>query len=301
MAEKEKRIFLLTGDLGFSVFETFRDKFPDRFINMGVAEQNMIGVAAGLALCGKIVFVYSIVPFVTLRCLEQVRNDLCYQNLNVRLIGSGGGVTYGTAGATHYGLEDIAIMRSLVNMTVVVPGDRTETELVIRKSISTKGPIYIRIGRSFGDVHSSLTKIEFGKGIIVKDGKDIALIATGSMLFLAKKIAEELSRKKISVCFVSMPTIKPIDVNLIKKLVKKTKAIFTIEEHSIIGGLGSAISEIIAETNQKILFKRYGFHDRYMKLVGSQEYLLRKNGLMPEQIVSDILLYLMKKGNKNVY
>jgi len=138
-AEKDKRIFLLTGDLGFSVLEEFQKKFPDRFFDMGVAEQNMIGVAAGLALSGKIVFAYSIVPFVTMRCFEQIRNDLCYQNLNVRLIGIGGGVAYGTAGATHYALEDVSIMRSLVNMTVISPGDPKETEMAVRFSIKHKG------------------------------------------------------------------------------------------------------------------------------------------------------------------
>ena len=228
LAEKDKRIFLLSGDLGFSVLEPFKEKFTDRFFNMGVAEQNMIGVAAGLALSGKIVFVYSIVPFVTMRCFEQIRNDLCFQNLNVRLVGVGGGVAYGTAGATHHALEDIAIMRSLVNMTVIAPGDPKETEMTINASLKHSGPIYIRLGKGNEPVVHTAQNFEIGKGIVLKKGKDVTIIACGSMLFTAQQIEKELEKNNLSVNLISMPTVKPLDKEIILKSAHQTKAIFTI-------------------------------------------------------------------------
>lgn len=289
LAKKDKRIFLLTGDLGFSFLEEFRDEFPDRFFNMGVAEQNMIGVAAGIALSGKIVFVYSIVPFVTMRCFEQIRNDLCYHKLNVRIIGIGGGLAYGAAGFTHHAVEDIAIMRSLVNMTVIAPGDSKETEAAVEKSIEYKGPVYIRLGKgSETAIHSKL-KFDIGRGILLNDGKDITIITSGSMLSTAKLVCEELNKKKISVRLISMPTIKPLDERIILKSAKNTEAIFTIEEHSLIGGLGSAIAEILAENRTKIYFKRIALPDTYLKETGSQDYLQRRLGLSVECIVKNIL------------
>jgi len=289
LAEKDKGIFLLTGDLGFSVLERFRDKFPDRFFDVGVAEQNMIGVAAGLALSGKIVFVYSIVPFVTMRCFEQIRNDLCFQNLNVRLVGIGGGVAYGSAGSTHYALEDVAIMRSLVNMTVICPADPLETELVVKSSLSHQGPIYIRLGKGNDPVVHSKLNFQIGRGIIVEDGGDITIIASGSMLLTAKQVSEALKKRNLSVRLVSMPTLKPLDNRIILKSARETKAIFTLEEHSVIGGLGSAVSDVLAESKHNVLFKKFAFPDRYNEVVGSQKYLLKKNGMSVQQITKNIL------------
>ena len=293
IAEEDKRIFLLTGDLGFSVLEPFRDKFPGRFLNTGVAEQNMIGVAAGLALERKIVFVFSIAPFITLRCFEQVRNDLCFQNLPVRLIGVGGGVAYGTAGATHYALEDIAIMRSLANMTVIIPGDPGETEMTIKESINYPGPIYIRLGRNAECVYQS-SNFKIGKGIIIEKGNDVAIISLGSMLSVAKGVTEELKNRKINACLISMPTVKPLDVKLIKKVARMTKAIFTIEEHSITGGLGGAVAEVLSGLNYRAMFKRFAFSDRYDFRVGMQKYLLEKAGLSKDKIVDDISLLFQR-------
>ena len=288
LAETDERIFLLTGDLGFSFLEIFQEKFPRRFFNMGVAEQDMIGAAAGLALSGKIVFVYSIVPFITLRCLEQIRNDLCFQNLNVRLVGVGGGVTYGSAGSTHYGLEDFGVLRSLPNMTIVAPGDVKETEGAVRASISHQGPIYLRIGRAKKVIHSDFF-FKIGKGIVLKEGKDLTIIAAGSMLSLAFEVSQALEKNGLSVFLISMPTIKPLDEKIILKAARKTKAIFTVEEHSIIGGLGTAVGEVLCSSNYKIFFEKFGFPDELFKSVGSQEYLLKKNKLTAEDLVTHIL------------
>lgn len=290
LAKKDKRIFLLTGDLGFSALEKFREKFPKRFFNMGVAEANMVGVAAGLALSGKIVFVYSIAPFITLRCLEQIRNDTCYQNLNVKLIGVGGGLCYGPAGGTHHAIEDISLMRVLPNMTTICPGDPFEAEMAIRLAVSHQGPMYLRLGKS-GEpkVYLKTPHFEIGKGITVKRGNDIAIISTGNMLYTAKQVADRLTKNNISVRLISIHTIKPIDKEIILKTAKKTKTIFAIEEHSLIGGLGSAIAEVLSESNEKILFKRIALPDNFCKDIGSQEYLREKNGLSVAKITESIL------------
>ncbi len=290
LARKNNNIFLLTGDLGFSVLEGFMKDFPGRFFNVGVAEANMAGIAAGLALSGKTVFIYSIVPFVTMRCFEQIRNDICCQNLKVRIIGIGGGLCYAGAGPTHYSIEDISIMRSLPNMTVVCPGDPLEVEFAIRSSEDYPGPLYIRLGKSKDPhIHSRIRNYKIGKGILLNDGSDITIISTGNMLYTATEVTAMLIKRKISVCLISMHTVKPIDKEILKHASLKTKAIFTIEEHSIIGGLGSAVSEVLAEGNKKVYFKRIGLLDAYPKDIGSQEYLRSRLGLSAKDIEKTIL------------
>ena len=290
LAKEDERIFLLTGDLGFSVLEQFKEAFPKRFINAGVAEANMIGVAAGLSLSGKVVFVYSIIPFVTMRCYEQVRNDLCQQNLDVKIIGVGGGLSYGTAGPTHHAIEDIAIMRALPNMTVVCPGDPIETEFAVEQAVSYEGPIYIRLGKgNEPNVHETIPEFKIGKGIILKNGNDLNILATGNMLENAKIVADRLEKEGINASVISMHTIKPLDVDLIKDLAYSGEPMFTIEEHSIIGGLGSAVANILAESNSRVIFKRIALPDAYIKNVGDQEYLRYLNSLSIEKIMNKIL------------
>jgi len=290
LAEKNKNIMLLTGDLGYSVFERYIKLFPKQFINMGVAEQNMTGVAAGLAIENKTPFIYSIVPFITMRNFEQIRNDICYQNLNVKIIGVGAGFSYGPYGHTHHGLEDIGILRTLANLTIICPGDPIETELAVKKAIEIKGPVYIRLGRA-GEaiVHDKRPKFSVGKGLIIKEGKDITIIATGNMLGIGLEVSKKLKNRGISVRLISMHTIKPFDSEIIIDSVKKTKAIFSLEEHSIIGGLGSAVSEVLAENKISTRFKRLGVPDRFTKEIGDQEYMRKVNGLSIDSIVEVIL------------
>lgn len=296
LAQNDDRIFLLTGDLGFSVFERFQEKNPDRFFNMGIAEANMVGVAAGLALSGKIVYIYSIVPFVTMRCFEQVRNDLCLQNLDVKIIGAGGGLSYGYLGPTHHSIEDIAIMRSLPNMTVVCPGDPAEAGMATRMAAAHDGPVYIRLGRGGEPViHDSVNNFEIGRGILVKDGDNIAIISTGNMLESAVLAAEKLKEKNISARVISMHTVKPLDRDLVLKTAKETKAIFTLEEHSLIGGLGGAVSEVLSECGEKILFRRLALPDSFIKISGSQKYLRQINLLSTDLIVDRILKELERR------
>ncbi len=290
LAEKDKDIYLLTGDLGFSFFEDFAKRFPKQFINCGVAEQNVMGVAAGLSLSGKIVFVYSIVPFLTMRCFEQIRNDVCYQNLNVKLIGVGGGLSYGPAGATHHSIEDIALMKVLPNMTTICPGDPLEVKMATKLAVSHQGPIYIRLGKSDEPrVHLKTPRFEIGKGITIKKGDDITIMATGNMLDNAKQVTDKLTDNGISIRLISVHTIKPIDKEIILKAAKETKAIFTMEEHSLIGGLGSAVAEVLAESDNKILFRRIALPDNFSKEIGSQEYLREKNKLSVKKITNNIL------------
>ena len=289
LATKDDKIFLLTGDLGFSVLEKFQEKFPDRFLNIGVAESNMVGIAAGLALSGKLVYIYSIVPFVTMRCFEQIRNDVCMQNLNVRIIGIGGGLSYGSAGPTHHSIIDIAIMRALPNMTVVCPGDPIETVFTIKESVEYKGPLYARLGKGHEpNIHDDAIHFEIGKGITMREGSDIAVIVTGNMLDIAKKVTRRLVENGIDMQLISMHTVKPIDSGLILKCAAERKAIVTVEEHSIVGGLGSAVAEVLSESRYKVLFRRIGLKDAFVKDVGDREYLLEKNLLSVDNIVNNI-------------
>lgn len=294
LAKKNKQIHLITGDLGFSVFEEYIATLPKQYLNAGVAEQNMTGVAAGMAMEGKIPFIYSIIPFVTMRNFEQVRDDICYQNLNVKIVGVGLGFSYGQFGHTHFGLEDVGILRTIPGITIFSPGDPVETKLVTRAALKIKGPVYIRLAKA-GEptVHKTKPIFIVGKGIVVKKGTDIALLATGTMLPIAVDVASIL-KNKYSVAVVSVHTIKPLDKELITKMAKSMKAIFTLEEHSIIGGLGSAVSDILAEEGIRVLFKKFGTPDRFNKVSGDQNYMRKANGLSSEQLALSIEQILKK-------
>lgn len=299
-AEKDKNILLLSGDLGFSFFEEFIQRFPARFFNMGVAEANMIGVAAGLALSGKLPFVYSIVPFVTMRCLEHINNDVCYQNANVKIVGVGGGFSYGEDGPTHHAITDIAIMRALPNMTVVCPGDPIEARLATIAAIENKGPMYLRLGRSNEPVvHSKQPDFQIGKAIELRKGRDVALISTGNMLHSCLLAAEQLLQKGIECRLLSMHTVKPIDKAAILGAAAETKAVFSVEEHSSIGGLGSAISEVLAEEKTNALFKKIALPDCFASVVGSQNYLRKIHGLSVESITETVLKTVNRLGAKS--
>jgi len=290
LAEKDGNIYLLTGDLGFSFLEKFSEKFPDRFINCGLAEQNMLGVAAGLALEGKKVYVYSIIPFIIMRCLEQIRNDICYQNLNVKIIGVGAGFSYGNLGVTHYAIEDIAVLRSLSNIVILSPADLRETEELILKSYKLEKPTYVRLGRKEEKKLSDLNyQIEIGKPSVLVDGKDGVLISTGNQVGISLEVVEKLKKLGYSFKLINLSTLKPIDRKLLLKELEGFNKIFTVEEHNIIGGLGSLIAEILAESNWQGEFKIIAVPDEYPSEVGSQDYLRKKYQLDAEQVSNNIL------------
>ncbi len=302
LTKQDDRINLIVGDLGYSVVEPFQKEFPSRFINAGVAEQNMTGIAAGLALSGKIVFTYSIANFPTLRCLEQIRNDICYHRANVKIVAVGGGFAYGALGMTHHATEDLAIMRSLPNMLVMAPGDPVEAKLVTEAIVAHEGPCYLRLGKT-GEpkVHQKEPDFKLGKAIPIKDGTDITLISTGGMLYNTVKAAEKLEQKGLSLRVLSMPTVKPLDKEAILKAVGETSAIFTVEEHSIIGGLGGAVAEVLAESeNSGVYFKRLGIESTFVSQVGNQEYLREFFGLSPEGIYNSVTLAWKKKESWGV-
>ena len=293
-AEKDERVWLVVGDLGFGVVEEFARRFPERFVNVGVAEQNMTGVASGIALSDKVVFTYSIGNFPTLRCLEQIRNDVCYHNANVKIVAVGGGFAYGSLGMTHHATEDLAIMRALPNMTVIAPGDPIEAEAATRAVIASAGACYLRLGRA-GEpiVHSQAIDFRIGRAISLRSGKDLTLIATGSMVPCALSVAQRLEDHDISVSVLSMHTLKPLDVEAIETAARDTKAIATLEEHSKLGGLGGAVAEVLAEiSNRSVSFIRIGVDSTFVSRAGSQQYLRKQVGLTTEDITARLLKFL---------
>ena len=291
LAEKNPDIVLVTGDLGFGVVDEFAERFPKQFVNVGVAEQNMTGVAAGMALAGKTVVTYSIGNFPTLRCLEQIRSDICYHRADVKVVSVGGGFAYGALGMSHHATEDLAIMRSLPEMIVAVPADPTEARALARAVIQKPGPCYLRLGRAGEpDVHSDPSvSLELGKAIVLKEGTDVMLIATGSVLRLAVEVAEALEAEGTSAGVMSMHTLKPLDVDAIASAAGAVRGLFTIEEHSVLGGLGGAVAEALAELpGPHPTFKRFGVPDSFAPAVGDQERIWSMFGLSVESIVDSI-------------
>ena len=275
--QSNPKSYFLVGDLGYHAVEAIEQEFPNRFINVGIAEQDMIGIAAGLALNGNKVFVYSIIPFLTMRPFEQIRNDLCYQNLDVVLIGAGGGFAYGVLGPTHFALEDIAIMRSLPNITIFSPADETEAVLQMNLAKHIKGPIYIRTGgRTAPKIFDKRYDLKLGKGKIMCEGEDVWIIATGPILGEAIEAAKEFAKKKIKIGVVNMHTLKPFDKKLVASISGKSNLIATLEEHFIAGGLGSLVAEVMAEDHGTARLIRMGVDDRFMKEVATTDKYARK-------------------------
>ncbi len=272
-------MWLLTADLGYSVLEVFRDRFPERYVNVGVAEQNLAGVAAGLARCGKVVFTYSIANFPTLRCLEQIRNDICYHEGDVKVTAVGGGFSYGSLGYTHHGVEDLAIMRSLPGMTVVAPGDPVETRLATAALVARRGPAYLRLGKGREPViHHTPPDFALGRAITVRQGDDVTLISTGAMLPDVLEAARTLALAGIEARVLSMHTLKPLDTESVSRAASETRAVVTVEEHRLTGGLGSAVADVLAEGSARVAFRKLGVSDELYHEVGSPAYLRRLIG-----------------------
>lgn len=264
----------------------FKKVAPERFFDIGISEGDMIGTAAGLATCGKIPFASTFAMFAAGRAFEQIRNSVAYPNLNVKIAATHAGITVGEDGGSHQAIEDIALMRSIPNMVVLNPSDALEAKQAILSAVEYNGPVYIRLGRAAApDIHDENYKFEIGKGEVVKEGSDIAIIATGIMVAKALEAAEELAKEGINVEVVNIPTIKPLDEKLIKEVATKTKNIITAEEHSIIGGLGSAVCEVLAETRD-VVVRRIGVKDVFGQS-GSPADLLKHYGLTSEDLVSN--------------
>ena len=281
LAREDERITLVVGDLGFGVVVEFRDELPRQFVNAGVAEQNMTGLAAGLALEGRKVFTYSIANFPVLRCVEQIRNDVCYHGANVTIVAVGGGMCYGSLGISHHATEDLAVLRAMPDLLVVAPGDPIETIHATRAIVAHDGPCYLRLGRAGEErVHrSDAIDFELGRAITVREGEDITLVSTGGLLIEATRVAEALSERGVEARVLSMHTLKPFDADAVLAAARETRAVFSVEEHSVLGGLGSAVAEVLAEAGTGGIFRRIGLQDRFSSEVGTQEYLKARYGL----------------------
>jgi transketolase len=268
-------VMLLTADLGYSVLEQFAERLPDQYRNVGVCEQAMVGIAAGLALSGKRVVLYSIANFPTLRCLEQLRNDVCYHNLPVTVIAVGGGLAYGVLGYTHHGVEDLGIMAMLPNMTVTCPADPHEAEQLLPQILERRGPAYIRLGRAGEPVlHDTATPVQLGRTVTMRQGSDIALLATGPILGRTLAAAKELSTRGVSASVISFPTVTQLDAEALFTLAANHRALLTIEEHVTQGGFGSRVADALMEAGTHVRFGKYGVTDALRGQVGSQTWLL---------------------------
>ena len=288
LGKKNENIVVLDADLAKATkTESFKKAFPERFFDMGIAEADMIGTAAGLATCGKIPFASSFAVFAVGRAYDQIRNSVAYPNLNVKIAATHAGITVGEDGATHQAIEDIALTRVMPNMTVICPCDEVETRWAINQAAEIKGPVYIRLGRSKAEeVYNEKENFEFGKGKVVRNGDDVAVVATGIMVAEAVKAHEVLKQEGIFIRVIDIHTIKPIDKDIIFKAAYETKGIVTAEEHSIIGGLGSAVAEVVSEKcPTKVL--RVGVNDKFGKS-GNAKELLKEYGLTCENIIEKV-------------
>jgi transketolase len=287
LAPQHPELLLLTGDMGFAVLNEYIARFPRQFLNVGVAEQNMSGLAAGLALEGHTVFTYSIGNFPTLRCLEQIRNDICYHGANVKIVCIGGGMSYGPVGFSHHATEDLAILRSLPNMLVLSPGDLWEATEAARYLVSHRGPAYLRLDKSFAPTTAQPGEA-FRPGNIrtVRDGSDVTLAATGGILGEALLAADVLAGQGIFCRVLSVHTIKPIDADTLTAAAYETGGIVSIEEHAVDGGLGGAIAEALMEAGAfPPFFLRVGLRNTFSSVVGSQQYLRKVYSLDAAAIV----------------
>ena len=294
LAELDPDIILITGDLGFGIFDDFSRRFPNQFLNVGVAEQNLMMVSAGMALEGKKVYAYSIGNFPTQRCLEQIRNDICYHDLNVTIIGMGGGFSYGQLGMSHHATEDISIIRALPNILVLAPTSSFEVRETIKSLYKLEGPAYLRLDKSqYSDISKSLG-FNFGNANTLREGASASLICAGGIMEEVIKAADELSVEGIQCRVISMHTIKPIDEKAIKLASEETGGIISIEENTIIGGLGSAIAECCLESDYHPgFFKRIGLKDCYSSIVGDQKFLRNYYEMDSESIKNIVKKYTL--------
>jgi len=289
LAECGHNIHLLTSDLGFKLFDPIREKYPEHFTNVGVAEANMIGIAAGMAIQGFRVFCYSIAPFIIFRALDQIRADICHMKLPVTLLAAGSGLHYSYEGMTHHAIEDIAIARALPNMTVLAPGDPLECEVSVNETVNLHGPCYLRLGGDHNPVvYENSQRPKFGEISCLQSNGNIAIIANGEMLLRAKKAIELLKKEGIICRLYSIYTLKPIDHITIEKIARECSCIVTLEEHNVINGIGTAITEILFSCGYLGKFKKFGIPDEYAKELGDKEWLRDHYGLGHQKIALEI-------------
>lgn len=295
-AKKNRNVILITADTGAICHDKFKKELSEQYINVGIAEQDMIGVAAGLTMSGKIVYVYAITPFATMRCYEQIRVDLCCMELPVSIVGIGAGLDYSTLGATHHGTEDIALMRLLPAMEIYSPSDNLTAGVLAKVDPQRNKPRYIRLDRTgFPAIYKDENDIDFSKGFsTLKQGKDLYIIATGRMVYKALEIAKKLSAQSISTGVIDLFRIKPFNGKMVWSVIKHAGHLVTLEEHFLTGGIGSLISGMLVTKEDAPLFKSIGIPDQFCKIYGDREYLQKAYGLDADSIEKSIKEWIRK-------
>lgn len=301
IASKDSDVIFLTADMGAFSIEKFKKNLKNQYINVGVSEQNMVSIAAGLALEGKNVFIYGIAPFVTMRCYEQIKVDISYMNLPVKIIGSGAGITYGSDGDTHHAVQDISIIRSLPEMTIFNASDPVSMSAIAKLSYESRNPVYIRLDKGklpclYGNDIDNSNNLDFSDGMCqLKKGKDLLIITTGVMVHQALKLAELLSVNGIYIGVVDIYRIKPINEKLLLSFIDRSDKIATLEEHSIIGGIGSIVAELLADNGKCVHIKRFAIADKYCRRYGDREWMRSFYGLDIDNVHREILEWYNEK------
>lgn len=279
LAQKDKRVYALISDNGAIVYDKYRRDLPEQYLNLGISEANMIGMAAGMASCGKIPFAYTIGAFLAYRAFEFIRNDVCLQNQNVKIVGTGAGQVYSALGPTHHSTEDLGGLRALPNLTILCPASPIEVKKATKAAYEHTGPVYLRLGTNReSEIYEEDYAFRIGKAVTLREGKDITLIGSGSMLKDVLDIAEKLGNDGIHAKVINIHTIKPIDKETVIKAAEETGKIITVEDHNIVGGLGSAVAEVIVESGLSVIFKRYGLKD-FSKGYGKYADVKSNNGV----------------------
>lgn len=295
LAKSDCRVYALISDNGAIVYDKYRKDFPRQYLNLGISEANMMGMAAGMASCGKIPFAYTIGAFLAYRAFEFIRNDVCLQNQNVKIVGTGAGEVYSALGATHHSTEDLGALRTLSNLTIICPASPLEVKKATRAAYEHEGPVYLRIGTNKElEIYEKEYEFQIGRAVTLRNGKDITLIGTGSILEDILNVVKRLEDEKIDIRVVNMHTIKPIDQNVIIKAIEETGRIITVEDHNVIGGIGSAVAEVIAEYGKGIVFRRVGLND-FSCGYGSYREVKENNNIGVNNIVNCILDMLKTK------
>lgn len=299
-AEKNEKFCLITADLGFGVFDHYAKRFPDKFLNIGVAEQNMAAVASGMALEGWKVVMYSIGNFPTFRCLEQIRNDICYHDLDIKIVGMGAGFSYGILGMSHHATEDIAIMRALPNMKIYAPSGKWDAGNIVADAFGEGGPSYIRLDKSeYQNLDKNVSRISLGKANRMLEGKDVTIVTVGGILDEAMRAASMLQESGITPEVISYHSIRPFDSSMLRDSVKKTGYLVSVEEHTVVGGLGSTVAETCLEEGLSLKgFRRIGLRDTFSKVVGDAAYLRKEYGMSAENIFGACRTLLEPKDEK---
>lgn len=299
IAREDARVVVLSADIGNRLFDNFKCEFPARFFNTGVAEANTISIAAGLAAAGFRPVCYTIAPFITYRCYEQIRVDVCYNRMPVTVVGTGAGLSYAALGPTHHSCEDIAVMRALPEMYIASPADAPEVKSCLRTAVGLGRPAYIRIGKKGEPVlHRKTPDFQFGRWSVIRKGETACILSTGNMLPKALEAAEVLKGKGVNACVVNCASVKPLDELLLEEVFRRFTSIATLEEHSLIGGFGSAVAEWAVDRSMDTgRLVRFGTRDFFLHRLGEQEYAREQYGLSTERIVAGILVKMDSAQN----